>query len=511
MSDDRRPPRLREQVYRGIGWSLLQTWGSRLITFGVFLVLARLLGPSDFGIVTTAYVIVAALQGIVDLGVGDALVRRKDSVDGHFHSAFWVILGMSFVLYAALATAARPLGALFAQPTLPTLLWAVGATLPLTALSRVQEARLRKALDFRPLAMRALGASAAGGAVGIGMAVAGFGYWSLLSKGLVEAIVSALLLWRASTYRPRWHFEREQWRQLFRVGRPLLVGRLIEIVNLRLDSIIVSSRLGPAALGFYTAGQRVHQTLMEALFASINRVTLPAFARLQDDAERLRESFLRVVALASFFTFPLFALAGALAEPLVLLLFGRAWAASAPVLAAFSVGGVLFSVSHFNAPLMVARGRTDYVLVLMIVNAALNVAAFLIGVQWGVVGVALGFSLRGYIVLPLNLVLLKRTIGLPIGRYLANLLPSLLVTLAVVAAVVVLRSRPELRADDLVQLVALAGGAVLAYCALMLLVFPARTALVCRELELLLPRLPKMSRWIERYRRFITRKPDDLA
>lgn len=499
-------PSLRSQVYRGVGWSLLQTWGSRFITFAVFLVLARLLGPQDFGVVTTAYVIVGALTMLVDLGVTDALVRRQNSDDSYYDTVFWVILGVSFVIWGVLAAAAPAIAVLFKQPPLTPLLWTLGAMLPMTALSRAHEARLRSTLNFKPLAMRTLGASVISGVVGIGLALAGFGYWSLMWKGLVESAAGTALLWRSSSYRPGRQFVWAHWNELFRVARPLLGSRLIDIVNQRLDALIVSNRLGPAALGVYAAGQRIHQTMMEALFASINRVTLPAFAKLQHDDERTRSALLRVVALASFFTFPLFALMGVFAESVVLLLFGRPWIGSAPILAAFCAGGVLYSVSHFNAPLMTARGRTDFVFRLMLINVTVNAVGFIVAVQWGAVAVAIAWSLRGYVVLPVNLRLLRHTIGLGAAPYLRNLLPSALVTLALVATILALRwlGGPALAETSHSLLLAVGAGALYPFA--MLLLFPARCELVAQELESLLPRAPKMSARIARYRDWLQRR-----
>ncbi len=286
MHDDDRPPAsLRERVFSGMAWSLLQTFGSRGLSIIIMLVLARVLGPSAFGIVTIAFVILGALTSLVDLGVGDILVRRLPQDQTDYDSAFWVVLAFSLMLAGATVAAAGMLADMLEQPLLPPLLWILAATLPLAALELIQGARMRAEMKFKPLALRTLSATAVGGIVGIGMAFGGAGYWSLLAKGLVESAVSVLLMWKSCSYRPGRQFSWARWRELFASAKHLLGGRLLDIVNQRFDAFVVGARLGPTALGLYAASQRLYNTSMETLFATVNRVTL---AGLRADARGRR-------------------------------------------------------------------------------------------------------------------------------------------------------------------------------------------------------------------------------
>lgn len=486
---------LRQRVARGMGWSLLQTSGSQLVGFAVLLVLARLLGPQEFGIVTAAFVVHGAVASIVDLGVGDVLVRRRPQDQADYDSAFWTLLGVSLLLGAALAVAARPIARLLSQPLLPPLLWLLAATLPLAVLEQVMGARMRSEMKFRPLALRALAATLVGGAAGIGLALAGAGYWSLLAKGVVEAAVAAALLWATCSYRPGRQWSLPRWRELFTSGRHVLGVRLIDIVALRFDALLVSARFGPAALGLYAAGQRIHQTLMQALFATVHRVTLPAFAQLQDEPLRMREALLRMVRVTSFFTLPAFAALAILAEPLVLTVLGSRWPGAAPILGALAVGGLLFSVSHFNAPMLTATGHTALLLRLMLVNAAAVVVATAIGSLWGAVGVALAFSLRGYLLLPYNLACLRRAIGLEPRAWLANLAPPLLATVA--SSALLLLAEARLLPDAAVgwRLLLLGALFVAAHALVSMLLIPGRAIDVARELRAGSRFVPILQRW----------------
>jgi PST family polysaccharide transporter len=505
--DDRPGPALRQRVFSGMAWSLLQTAGSRLLSMAIVLVLARLLGPTAFGIVTIAFVLLGALTSIVDLGVSDVLVRRLPQDQGDYDSAFWVVLGFAGVLAAATVACAGLLSQLLNQPLLPPLLWILAATLPLTAIELIQGARMRAEMKFKPLALRTLAATAAGGVVGIGMAFGGAGYWSLLAKGLVESLVSVALMWRACSYRPGRQFSWTRWRELFASARHLLGSRVLDIVNQRYDAMIVGARLGTAALGLYAASFRLYTALMETLFATVNRVTLPAFAQMRGDTERARRSLLRLISVTSFFTCPVFAALGLLADPLIVTLLGGAWRGAAPILSALCVGGLLFAVSHYNAPMLTATGRTELLFRLMLANSALIVVAVTVGSRWGPVGVALGFALRGYALLPLSLAYLRRAIGLRAGDWLRSVAPPLAATAVSAAALAALQAYAvpaEWPAP--LRLLVLAAAFALCHGAIAVTLIPGRAIAVFEQLATWRPGLARVADVIRRWRRLVWRR-----
>jgi PST family polysaccharide transporter len=507
MSEKGIPP-LRTKVLRGLSWSMLQTWGTHLITLGVFLVTARLLGPEAFGTVAIAYAIMGALIALIDLGMGDALIRSRDAGQEHFDTVFWALMGLSVVLVIVLAMTSHWIALAFDQPELELLMRVVALSLPVTAAGMVPAVILRRSLHFKPLALRSLAASIVGGAVAIVLALAGFGYWALVVKGLVEPIVAGILVWMSAHYRPGLTFVPAIWNELFATGRHLLGSRLVDIVNQRADALIVSARLGPAPLGLYSAAQRIYHSMMDAMFMAIQRVALPAFAQIAHDPPRVQQALLRMVRLTSFVTFPLFAMVGLLADLLIPVLFGERWADAAPALSALCAGGVLFSVSYYNAPLMTATGRPEFVFRLTLLNTTLNLVAFLVGVQWGIVGVAIGYAARGYLVFPINLALLRRAVGLAPRRYLATVGPTLAATLVTALLTGLAAQFAPLPANAALRLLALAAGAILLHAAVLLLGFRPTLGAVLLELESMSTRAPRIASILRTLHRWIApRKP----
>jgi PST family polysaccharide transporter len=426
-------------------------------------------------------------------------VRRFPQDQTDYDSAFWPVMAFSLLLAAISVAAALPLSRALQQPRLPPLLWILAATLPLTAIEIVQGARMRAEMKFRPMALRTLVATAAGGVVGIAMAVGGAGYWSLLAKGLVESLVSVTLVWRSCSYRPGRQFSWQRWREIFATSRHVLSSRLLDLVIQRFDAFVLSARLGPVSLALYSASQRIYGAFMETLFSTVNRATYPAFGRMGEDRERIVESLLRVVGLTAFVTFPVFAAVAVLSQPLVLTLLGPAWKDAAPVLAALCAGGMLFSVSHFNPMVLGATGRTATLFRYMLCDAVLVVVVLGVGSHWGVVGVAIGFASRVLFLLPLNLFLLHRAIGLDPARWLRAVRPTFFATIVSAALLWSLHDATAAAVPAPLRLGLLAVLYVPLHAAVSIVLIPARCVEVVDALSQLVPRLAAASRTMRRW------------
>ncbi|HEX7022670.1 MAG TPA: lipopolysaccharide biosynthesis protein, partial [Trueperaceae bacterium] len=351
---------LKEKTLRGLAWTGIQNWGSRALTFVVFLLLARLLTPEDFGVVALATVFIAFAQVFVDQGFAEALIQREDLEPGHLDTAFWANLGLG-VLLSALSFVAAPLVAtLFDEPKLIAVVRWLSLLFVLRALAGVQAAILTRDFDFRALAFRRLMGVMAGGVLGVVMAVMGFGVWSLVGQQLCGALVEAGVLWWASDWAPGWGLGREYFKDLFSFGINITGTNLLNFANRRSDDLLIGYFLGPVALGYYTVAYRLLLILTDLLANTINQVALPAFARLQKEPKRLLDAFYKATNLASLVAFPCFVGLAVLAPELTRGVFGEKWLPSVPVMQVLALIGILHSVFNLNAPLMVAVGKPSW-------------------------------------------------------------------------------------------------------------------------------------------------------
>ena len=473
---------LKGAAFIGVLWSLAQAWGVRLITLIHFVVIARLLEPSDLGIIAFAATLVACLSTLVDQGASTIIESTAEHDELMLDSAWWSTMAASVVASLTLIVATPWIVTSTGKPYLQSLLPALSLTIVLAALSTIQLALLRSRFLHRFIALATLAATVVGAATGIGCALAGLAYWALVIKALVEsALLSALLIW-FSPWKPARRFSLSHWLALLKAGAPVLGMRTLDIANQRLDSLLIGARLGPVALGFYSTGQRIYMIAMDAMFSAVNQVSLPIFSRASKEPGRAAEILLRVIACVSLVTFPAFGLMAATGPDLIAVVFGEKWRAAGPVLSAFSFGGILFSISYFNAPLMVASGHAKRVFWLALLNAIGNAIGLFLAVPFGAAAVAGAYVIRGVLLYPVNMILLRRTSGLSISAYSRALRPSSVATLcAMLAAWFITMATPEW--SPLLRLAAAVGAGGAFYIAIILVVFRRAAAAAVNEIR----------------------------
>lgn len=474
----------RQEVSTAAAWGLAQKWGHHGLRLLVFVLLARLLGPESFGLVALASVFILLGELAVDQGFSDALVQRRRIGRAHVDSAFWATVAGGVVLAAACMAAAAPLAHAFGQPRLAPVLLALAPSLVLAALSRTQEALLRRRLAFREVAWVTVISAAAGGLAGVAMALLGYGVWSLVGQFLVQRLVQLPGFWLVSDWRPRARFSPRHFRQLLGFGVHVIGINLLNFSNRQSDHLLVGYVLGPAALGFYTLGQRLLRILLDLLPQALAPVAFSAFARLQAEPQRLREGLYEATRVLSLAAFPAFTGLAVLAPWIVPAVFGEQWRPSVPVIQVLAPIGMLQSVALLYASVLKAIGRPGLALALVALNAAANLAVFTVAVHWGIVAVAAAYCVRGFLLWPVSWLVLRRVLAPSPARYFGALLPAAAAT-AVMAIAVYALARWGL-ADAPPPVVAFAG--VLAGAAVYGLAAAALAPQQCRAVWRLLGR-----------------------
>lgn len=428
---------LRDKAVRGVAWSAVRNWGSRVITLAVWIVLARLLSEEAFGLVAAATAYVAFINVFVEQGFVSAIIQREDVEDGHLDTAFWTSVGLGVAFAGASVAAAPYVAGFFDQPQLgPVIAWMAPA-LVLAALAGMPQALFERVLDYKLLALREFVAVLVGGIVGVGMAVEGYGVWSLVGWQLSERTASVAVLWAATDWRPGFTITGRHFRDLFRFGINIVGTNLLDFLNNRSDDLIILYVLGPAALGFYDVAYRLFTNGTQLVTQSVSSVAFSTFSRIQGDVERMRRGFYTTTQVVSVIAFPVFLGAAALAPQLVELLFGAKWLPqSADVFRVLAFIGILHAVFYFNSSVMLAMGKPHWRLGLNALNAVANVVAVVLVVQWGIVAVAAAYVVRGYVLAPLQLVVVRKLLRFRFREYLRRLMPSLLCALVMAAAVV---------------------------------------------------------------------------
>lgn len=425
---------LREKAVRGIGWSAAQNWGNQAIKFAFFLVLAWFLDPAAIGLVALAGVYVSLVKVFVDQGFVDALVQRDELQPAHLDTAFWTNLGLGAAFAGLSVWLAGPVAQFFewagqtalvdsavsyhaGGASLDGLIRGLSPAFVLAALVGVQEAVFERDLNYRVLALRALVARVVGGSVGIAMAAAGFGAWSLVGYQLAERTVAALVLWTASGWRPRLRWRSARFRELFAFGINVVGANLLGFFERRSDVVIVAF-LGPTAVGLYEVARRILRAVTQLFMQTISTVVFSAFSRLQDEPERARQGFYSTTRAVSLVALPLFIGGAVLAPELFGTFFRAKYGPGAPVFRMLMLLGVLHAGFYFNGAVMRAMGRPGWKLALNGLNAAAGIGAMLLALPYGVVGVAAAYTLRAYLLAPVSFLAVRRLIGVSARAYL---------------------------------------------------------------------------------------------
>lgn len=447
---------LRRKTLRGVFWSSLKGWSASLIGAVVFVVLARLLDPEDFGLVAMAAVFTALVGLFVDAGVSSAVIQRQRLEAEHLDTAFWLNLGLGVVLCLLALGAAPAVAWLYGAPILTGIVRWLSLSFIFVGARGVAAAVIRRDFGFRALALRSIVASLIAGITAIAMALAGFGVWSLVGQRLAESFSATILVWIVCPWKPGRRFKLSHVKDLLSFGVNILGSRCLVFCSRRSDHFLIGYFLGNVALGYYYVGYRLVRVIVELLAKSVSIVLMPALSRLQSDRDRMRGAYCQTVHFAGLITMPAFVGVTLVAPELTEVLFGPKWDASASVMRLLALAGLLQGIAFVNAPTFTAAGKPSWSMWLNAVDAVSSVIVITIAVQWkSITIVALAYTLRAYLLFPLRLSMIRKLLGLTLSEYTRQLVPTFLACLVMTFAVAAVKHM----AADL-----LGAGGLLAVC-----------------------------------------------
>lgn len=430
---------LREKAAKGIVWSVIQKWGRAAITSVTFIILSRLLDPEAFGLVALASVFIAFVEVFLDQGFTAAIVQREDLETKHIDTAFWITVLVGFGLTLGGIALSEVIAGFFHEPDLaPVLRW-LSLSFVISAFSSTQIALLQRQLAFKSLAARSLIAKMIGGVIGVGMAFAGFGVWSLVGQNLAIGVAGIIVLWRASKWRPGFNVSKKHYKELFSFGVNIVGINSLNVLTRRSDDLLIGYYLGPTMLGFYTIGYQMLLIIIRLVTEITNTVAFPAFSRLQNKPERIRHAFYDVTQYTSLLAFPVFLGIAALAPEIVPAVFGEKWAASIPVMQILALIGVLQSVLFFNYSVIRASGKPSWEFGMMLLTTVCSVIGFYVAVSYGIVAVAASFVIVSYLLSPVSYLAVRRLIQIDVRTYLRQFAAPLFAAAVMVGTILALK------------------------------------------------------------------------
>ncbi len=406
--------RLGNRIVSGAFWSAMETWGRQVALFLTFVILAQYLGPEALGLAALAAVAPGILCIPVVQGFPDALVQRPEVEREHLDSVFWLLLATGLGLSAGIYLAAPLVARFFGDPLLEDLVRWASPVVAIQSLTAVPTAILKRRLDFRLLAARTLAGTLVSAAVGIGMAITGFGVWSLIAMQLAKVGAEASLLLALSGWRPRLRVSLARCRELSPFALPLVLQSLWTVVNEELPKVILGAFLGPYSVGVYAFARRLLDLLSQGLLSPLTNIALPAISRLQEQPEKVDQFFDTGIRMAGLIGFPAFVGFAAIAPEAVPLLFGAHWSGAVLPVQMLMMLGLLRTVDSLCGLTLLALGHSRLVLALNVAYTVLIVVALPIGAAIGLEAALAAQILCNLILVPVFLGLAQRRAGLDV-------------------------------------------------------------------------------------------------
>ncbi len=427
---------LRRRALGGFLWASAGHVGGRLLVFAATLVLARLLVPSEFGLVAFALAVIYYLEYAADLGLGAALIYRSDAEDERVSStAFWIGIAGSFVLFAACWFAAPLLAEIGPGDEVVPIFRVLALQFPLSALGKAHEYRLRRTLAFRTLFGPTFAGGAVKGVVSVVLAVAGAGAWSLVIGQLAGTLVQSVGLWLVHEFRPRFAVSRGHLAPMLRFGLGIVAVGMLGQGAKNFDYLVIGGKLGASALGVYYLAFRLPELVILTGFRVAGDVLFPFYARLREGQvvetadEDLRRGYLQTVRLGAIVAWPAALGMAALAVPLVLTLYGERWRAAADPLALIAIWAGLASLATMPGAVFKALGRSWLLTATGVMQIAILFPAIWFAAPYGITAVAAAQVGEKLVSLALLGVIVGRVLGIPWHASLAVATPALALSL----------------------------------------------------------------------------------
>ena len=424
----------------GIKWNAVAIGGRAVIQVITLAILARLLNPADFGLVGMAAVITGFIYTFEDLGLANAIIKKRDSTREQLASVFWFNLIFGWSLFG-LIWIATPLAVLFYhEPALSMILPWAAADFLMTPFSSQFQGLLRRDLRFKDRTIILLSNLILYSIVSIYLAWMGYGAMSLvlgtLSGTFITVIMSVYVAYR-SRWLPMLHFYWNDLAEYIKFGLFQSGGRVLEYISNNVDYLIIGSLLGPTALGYYTLAYNLMRLPLGYINPLVNTVAFPVFARVQNDVDLLRKGYTRLLRYLSIASIPLMAGMFSVANLLIPVVYGSQWLPSIPIVQIFAGLGILFSLNDPLESILLAKGRPDLLLYLSGGTILVYGIGNWIGSHWGISGVAVSSLLVALIALaPIQISLIRRFAGLSILQMWLATKPAFIASLIMVLAVV---------------------------------------------------------------------------
>ncbi|MDR0604416.1 MAG: lipopolysaccharide biosynthesis protein [Bacteroidales bacterium] len=394
---------LKSKTTKGIFWSSIQTFSTQGIQFIVSIILARLLMPSDYGLIGMLGIFTAVSGAFVNSGFSQALIRKQNCSEEDFSTVFYFNIVVAVFFYFVLFFTSPFIAAFYDVPALEKITKIVALNLIISSFVIVHHAKLTKKIDFKTQMKASLLSVIISGIAGITLAYGGFGVWALVVQILTASFITTIMLWYYSKWRPKTGFSKNSFKELFGFGSKLLASGLLDTIYNNIYTIVIGKKFSQKELGFFTRATSLAQFPSSNITNILQRVTFPVLSAIQDDDEKLRNSYRKLLKLSAFIIFPLMVGMVALADPLIRFLLTDKWQDTIVLLQLICFSMMWYPIHAINLNLLQVKGRSDLFLRVEIIKKIVGVTVLVITIPLGLIAMCVGMIFISIICLTINI------------------------------------------------------------------------------------------------------------
>jgi O-antigen/teichoic acid export membrane protein len=462
---------LQTRTVRSIGWSATSQIAQLLMQILMLAILARLLTPSDFGLIAMVTVFSSFVAIFSNFGLTSAIVQKKEISDEALSSTFWINVGLGALLTIALAASAPLIAAFYSEPRLTPLVVFISTTFFIASFGNVQTALLTKSMNFKALAVISICAVGISGPVSILLAFSGYGVWSLAWLTVLSAFVTVVFTWIYSRWVPHFSLGLQHVKGLLGFGANLTGFSLVNYFARNADNLLIGKFLGAAPLGFYNLAYNLLLFPLNNISNVIGNVMFPALSIIQHDKQMVREAYITANRYIAAVSFPLMTWLLVTAPQFIRVVFGPKWIGAIALVQILAITSILQSIGTNTGWIFLSQGRTDVLFRVGVVTCSLAVISFAVGLRWGVVGVAIAYTIEQYLQAGPVYAITFRLIDLKVRHFFAQLWSIMVATLilGIVAFVTLIALEKLGVTQDITVLAIVTAVSVLSYSLLIFL------------------------------------------
>jgi O-antigen/teichoic acid export membrane protein len=381
---------LKHKAVNGVIWRIVEQGGKQIVQFGISVILARLIMPDQFGMVAMLTVFMSVAGCFISSGLGDALFRKNDRTQTDCSTVFWFSFAVSIVCYWILFFTAPLVSDFYEMPELTAILRVSAITIIIGTLSNIHRMFLSLELDFRTQAKFSIIGLIISGTVGVLLAYNGFQVWALVFQNIVAAIVPTVLIISKVKWRPSLVFSKQSFKEFFAFGSKLLGSSILDQIYSNLYSIVIGKMYRASDLAYYNRASNLAAISSSVPTGVLQSVTYPLLVQLQDNDESLKSAYRRIIRLCGFIIFPLCLGIGAVAHPLVNLLYTDVWAYTATLLSIIVFSLMWYPIHAVNLNYLIVKGRSDFFFKLEVIKKIQGTAILFITIPMGLEAMCYG-------------------------------------------------------------------------------------------------------------------------